>query len=267
MKKIVTKEKHLFRIIFLASIFLLLFNDLFLKFEYHNYLTGKLSDFAGLFAFPYFFSTFFPKKIKPIYILSGILFVFWKSELSQPIFDFALSNGIGMNRTVDYSDLFALTILPISYKYWNSTSQQIFEPKRALKPIIIAISCISFIATTLPKHYEKISLKSEFSTNVNSDYQNVRNQLNLYKEELFEKDNYRIELPEKRAHILTSIKVDSINENTTRIALDSILSFTVEGNGFIFSSGIKHKDVEYVRNLKQPEIEKLFSEQIKTEFE
>src|SRR5690554_1665687 len=267
MKNIVTKEKHLYRFLFLASIFLLLINDLYLKFEYHNYLTGKLSDFAGLFAFPYFFSCFFPKRIKPIYILSGILFVFWKSEFSQPIFDFALSNGIGINRTVDYSDFFALTILPISYKYWNSNSQQFFEPKKALKPIIIGISCISFIATTLPKHYEKISLKSEFSTNVNYDYQNVRSQLNLYKEGLYEKDYYRIELSEKRAHISTSIKVDSINENTTRIALDSILSFTVEGNGFIFSSGIKKKDVDYVRSLKQNEIENLFSEQIKKEFE
>ncbi|MFI0431232.1 hypothetical protein [Mariniflexile sp. HMF6888] len=199
--------------------------------------------------------------------MSGILFVFWKSELSQPIFDFAHSYGIGMNRTVDYSDLFALTILPISYKYWNSYSRQILEPKRALKPIIITICSISFIATTLPKHYEKISLKSEFSTDIKSEYQNVRNQLNLYKEGLFEKDNYRIELPEKRAHILTSIKVDSINENTTKIVLDSILSFTVEGNGFIFSSGIKEKDVDYIRNLKQSEIEKLFSEQIKNEFE
>src|SRR5690554_746463 len=158
MKKIVTKEKKIFRILFLASIFLLLLNDLFLKFEYHNYLTGKLSDFAGLFAFPYFFSSFFPKKIKPIYIFSGILFVFWKSEFSQPIFDFALSNGIGINRTVDYSDFFALTILPISYKYWNSNSQQFFEPKKALKPIIIGISCISFIATTLPENFIEIGI-------------------------------------------------------------------------------------------------------------
>jgi hypothetical protein len=47
-----------------VSIFLLLINDLYLKFEYHNYLTGKLSDFAGLFAFPYFFSCLIPKKDK-----------------------------------------------------------------------------------------------------------------------------------------------------------------------------------------------------------
>jgi hypothetical protein len=156
-RNIVTKEKHLFRMLFLASIFLLLLNDLYLKFEYHNYLTGKLSDFVGLFAFPYFFSSFFPKKIKPIYILSGILFLFWKSELSQPIFDFAHSIGIGINRTVDYSDLTALFVLPFSYIYWNLESKPLFIATKKLKPIIIGISCFAFIATTLPKHYEKIA--------------------------------------------------------------------------------------------------------------
>lgn len=261
-----TKEKHLLRVLFLTSIFLLLLNDLYLKFEYNNFLTGKLSDFAGLFAFPYFFSCFFPKKIKPIYILSGVLFILWKSDFSQPLFEFAHSYGIGINRTVDYTDLISLLILPVSYIYWNWDSLQIIKPWKILKPIIIGISCVAFIATTLPKHYEKLSMKSEYYTNVNSEYQFVRTKLNLHKEGSFEKDNYWIELPKKKAHILTSIKVDSINEQTTRIALDSILSFTIEGNGFIFSSGIDDDDVDYIRGLNKNEIEQLFSKQLKSEF-
>ena len=261
-----TKEKHIYRILFLASIFLLLINDLYLKYEYHNSLTGKLSDFVGLFAFPYFFSSFFSKKVKSIYILSGILFVFWKSEFSQPIFNFAHSIGIGLNRTVDYSDLIALLVLPISYIHWNSKSKLLIKPKRILKPIIIGISCFSFVATTLPKYYEKISLKSEFSTNVNSDYQSVRKKLNLYKEGNFENDSYWIDIPERSAHIATSIKVDSINERITKIALDSILSFTVKGNGFLFSSRFDKKDIEFIKSLNKKEIEELFSKQIRKEF-
>ena len=58
------KEKHLYRILFLVSIFLLLINDFYLKYEYHNYLTGKLSDFPGLFAFSIFFQLFIPEKNK-----------------------------------------------------------------------------------------------------------------------------------------------------------------------------------------------------------
>ncbi|MEP1488720.1 MAG: hypothetical protein ABJK28_09860 [Algibacter sp.] len=261
-----TKEKHLYRILFLVSIFLLLINDLYLKYEYHNYLTGKLSDFVGLFAFPYFFSSFFPKKVKPIYIFSGILFVFWKSEFSQPIFNFAHSYGIGINRTVDYSDLISLLILPISYIYWNWDFEQFIQPNKILKSIIIGISYFAFVATSLPRHYEELSLKSEFSTNVNSDYESVRTQLRIYKEGTFKKDYYRIELPKKDAHITTSIKISTINNKTTRIAIDSILSFTVEGNGFIFSSGIDKDDVEFIKSLSEEEIEQLFSEQIKKEF-
>ena len=261
-----TKEKHLFRVLFITSIFLLLINDLYLKFEYHNYLTGKLSDFAGLFAFPYFFSCFFPKKIKPIYVLSGILFLFWKSEFSQPLYEYANSYGLGINRTVDYTDLIALLILPVSYIYWNWDSQQNIKSRNFLKPIIVGISCFAFIATTLPKHYEKILMKSEYSTIINSEYQFVRTQLNLPKVGLFEKDHYGIELLENKAHILTSIKVDSINKQTTRIALDSILSFTVERNGFIFGSGIDDDDVDYVRDLSKSEIEQLFSKQLNSEF-
>jgi hypothetical protein len=261
-----TKEKHLYRMLFLASIFLLLMNDLYLKYEYHNYLTGKLSDFAGLFAFPYFFSCFFPKKRKVIYIFSGLLFVFWKSEFSQPLFDFAHSYGIGINRTIDYSDLIALLILPISYLYWNGDSKHVMQPKKILKPIIIGISCFAFIATSIPKQYEALSLKSEFSTIVNADYESVRTQLQMYKDDLFDKDRYRIELPKKNAHILTLIKVSPINDTTTRVAIDSILSFTVEGSGSIFINGIDKDDVAYIKNLSQEEIEQLFLEQMKKEF-
>ncbi|WP_128755253.1 hypothetical protein [Aquimarina sediminis] len=239
-------------------------NDLYLKYEYHNYITGKLSDFAGLFAFPYFFSCFFPKKIKAIYILSGVLFVFWKSELSQPFIHLAHSYGIGMNRTIDSSDFIALLILPISYIYWNWDSK-LFEPTKILKPMVIGISCFAFIATSLPEHYEQLSMKSEFSINVNSNFESVRTQLHLYKNRVLEEGNYSINLPKKNARILTSIKVDSIDEKTTRIILDSILSFAIEENGFIFSSGIDD-DIEYIKSLSIANIEQLFSKQIQSEF-
>ncbi|MEP2280852.1 hypothetical protein [Maribacter sp.] len=198
--------------------------------------------------------------------------MFWKSEYSQPFFDFAHLYGIRIDRTVDYTDLVSLLILPVSYIYWNWNwnwnwdSQKSIKSRKILKPIIIGINCFAFIATTLPKHYEKISMKSEYSTIINYEYQFVRTQLNLPKLGLFEKDYYGIELLEKKARIITSIKVDSINKQTTRIALDSILSFTVEGNGFIFSSGIDDDDVDYVRELSKNEIEQLFSKQLNSEF-
>ena len=261
-----TKEKYLYRILFLASIFLLLINDFYLKHEYHNYLTGKLSDFAGLFAFPYFISCFFPKRIKTIYILIGILFVFWKSEFSQPFFDFAHSYGIGINRIVDYSDFISLLILPISYIYWNYNFTQNLKPNKIFKPIIIIVSCFAFIATSLPKHFEEISLKSEFTTEVSSDFKNVKSLLRIYERNSAYMNYYRIKIPEKNAFISTSIKVDSIDLKTTRIILDSILSFTVEGNQNLFDSKIDEDDIKYVKKMNQNEIEQLFLEQIKKDF-
>ncbi|WP_407515804.1 hypothetical protein KFZ70_00460 [Tamlana fucoidanivorans] len=108
--------------LFLISVILLLLNDFFFKYYFHNYLTGKLSDFVGLFAFPYFISLLFKSKIKPIYILTGILFLFWKSSLSQSVIDYLNGVGIGINRVVDYSDFIALLVLPFSYRYRKQNS-------------------------------------------------------------------------------------------------------------------------------------------------
>lgn len=260
------KEKHLYRILFLVSIFLLLINDLYLKFEYHNYLTGKLSDFAGLFAFPYFFSCFFPKKIKLIYVLSGVLFVFWKSELSQPIFDFAHSYGIGINRTVDYTDLIALLILPTSYRYWNTKFNIVFSPKKIFKPIIIGICSFSFLATTLAAHYEELNLKSDFETTLNYDLETVKKELRIYQDSIVQNGSYLVRLDEKKAEILTKISLRKLDNARTKVSLDSIINFRVQGTGVIFFSGIDEDDVEYMKKLTRSEMEKLFEQSLTKEF-
>lgn len=260
-----TKEKHLYRTLFLVSIFLLLINDLYLKYEYHNYLTGKLSDFAGLFAFPYFFSCLYPKKIKPIYILSGILFVFWKSEFSQPILDFAHSFGIGINRTVDYSDLISLLILPISYRYWKTSFNSVLKPKMIFKPIIIGICSFSFLATTLAAHYEDLNLKSDFETTVNYSLETVKNRLRIYHDSIVPNGLFIVRLDEKKAEIRTKISLRKVDSTKTKVFLDSIINFKVQGTGIIFFSGIDEDDVEYMKKLNKNEIEQLFEKSLKKE--
>lgn len=76
-------QKILLSPLFLFSLIVLLLNDHYLKAQFHNFLTGKLSDFAGLFIFPLFFAAFFPKRRLSIYFFAGFFFVFWKSPLSQ----------------------------------------------------------------------------------------------------------------------------------------------------------------------------------------
>ena len=103
---------------FLLALCLLLLNDFLFKPLFHNSLTGKLSDFAGLFVFPLFWVALFPRSKLIIYLLTATLFAFWKSSHSQPLIDFSSQwLSLPINRTVDLSDLLALSVLPVSYVY------------------------------------------------------------------------------------------------------------------------------------------------------
>lgn len=259
------KDLQLYRPFFLISIVILLTNDLFLKYEYHTFLTGKLSDFAGLFAFPFFISCFYPKQSKPIYIFTGILFMFWKSELSQPIFELAKDLNLGMYRTIDYSDFIAIVIMPLSYKYWKNEFNNSIKSISILKPIIIGICCFSFIATTLPKEVGNYNMGSNLELNIlEEDIETLKRKLQLYKFKEDSRFKYSFPHPDKRARISTIISIEK-KENILVIKLDSILNYVIEGR-FIFASSIKKDDIDYMQSLKQTEIEELFSNEIKEQF-
>src|SRR5688572_20457466 len=70
--------------IFIAALVLLALNDHVLKAAYGNPLTGKLSDFAGLFAFAVFFASLAPRHAAAICAACGALFAFWKLPVSTP---------------------------------------------------------------------------------------------------------------------------------------------------------------------------------------
>ncbi|WP_272862147.1 hypothetical protein [Aureisphaera galaxeae] len=190
----------------------------------------------------------------------------WKSEFSQPFFNLAHSYGIGINRTVDYSDLASLVMLPLSFNYWKTEVKQILKPHRVLKPIIIMVCCVAFVATSYPKHYEELAMNSEFIKIVSSDYQSAKRKLHIYNDAIYNRIYYRIEFPEKMAHISTLIQVDSIDERNTRIVLDSILGFSVASKGSLFRVRYDEETIEFIRSLSKEDIEKLFSKQIQEEF-
>lgn len=161
--------------LFLLSLFLLLLNDFYLKAQFGNFITGKLSDFAGLFVFPLFFSAFLPKRKLEIYILTGFLFIFWKSPYSQSLINFWNIFGIlKIGRTVDFTDLSALLILPVSFVYLSLKTKQeeiysMLLVKKIATSLIIVLSVFAFTATSLVKERTimfheneyKFSLKKE----------------------------------------------------------------------------------------------------------
>jgi hypothetical protein len=131
---------------FLLGLGLLLLNDFLFKPLFHNWLTGKLSDFAGLFVFPLFWVALFPRSKRVIYLLTAILFTFWKSSYSQPIIDFSSQwLSLPINRTIDLTDLLALSVLPISYMYCD-IKHRVLSYK--YMPYFIAfVSLFAFTAT------------------------------------------------------------------------------------------------------------------------
>lgn len=102
---------------FVAAVGVLVLNDWLLKPAFGNWLTGKLSDVAGLAAFSMFAATMLPRHVRAVFVATAAAFVIWKSPLS----DGALEawNALGLlplARVQDNSDLLALVVLLPTYR-------------------------------------------------------------------------------------------------------------------------------------------------------
>jgi hypothetical protein len=108
--------KNLSSIWFLFALGLLLLNDFYLKSMYGNALTGKHSDFTGLFVFAIFLVSIFPKKAK--ISLSFYCIVFHILEVAYSRSFVSLWNSMDVfriHRVEDYTDIYAIIVLPLAY--------------------------------------------------------------------------------------------------------------------------------------------------------
>ncbi|HET7464918.1 MAG TPA: hypothetical protein VFJ82_26985 [Longimicrobium sp.] len=136
----------------LASLALLLANDFALKPAYHNALTGKLSDVAGLFVFVVFWCAVFPRARTAVAVLTAIGFVFWKSPAAQPLID--AWNALGLlpvRRVVDATDLAALLVVPSAWAYRPRPAHPT-RLRRLLAPVAAAACIFAFGATSTLAH-------------------------------------------------------------------------------------------------------------------
>lgn len=141
--------------VFIISLIILILNDCFFKTIFHNFITGKLSDFAGLFAFPFFWSVIFPKRVKEIHLGTFLFFVFWKSPFSETFVHF-----IGASRIVDFSDNMALVSVFLSFQILKKESY-VLKLHPLFLQLIVLLSCFSFVATT-QKREPCTSIECEF---------------------------------------------------------------------------------------------------------
>ena len=100
--------------VYVAAVGLLLLNDFVLKRNCPCWLTGKLSDFAGLFAFCVFSLIIWPQP--KVLLGIGLSFALWKSPFSQPLITWCCTaTGWSIGRTTDYTDLIALSVIPLAW--------------------------------------------------------------------------------------------------------------------------------------------------------
>jgi len=70
---------------FAVAMAVMLLNDLVLKATFHNALTGKLSDFSGVFVFCLFLIGCCPRLAWCGCLLGAALFAWWKTPWSAPV--------------------------------------------------------------------------------------------------------------------------------------------------------------------------------------
>ncbi|WP_367390060.1 hypothetical protein [Lewinella sp. LCG006] len=146
------KKHFLLNTVFISGLILLLLNDHFLKAQFGNWFTGKLSDFAGLLIFPLFLRFVFPVSARQAIGITFLGFLFWKSPFVQPLLDAYNALGIWpVSRVVDYSDYLAFLMLPLSYYVLEHVAD--FRLRIGFKQqwqlnAILTIAVFAFVATS-----------------------------------------------------------------------------------------------------------------------
>lgn len=149
--------------LFIVSLACLLINDLYWKYEYHNWLTGKLSDFAGLFVLSVFLSAFFFRRRPFVYLCVAVFFIWWKSPLSQPLLDLPnQSFSFSFHRTVDYTDYIAIPVVFAA----SLLKQPVYSPwvvKQVVTYFISAVCLFAFCSTSMIR---KFMIAPDFSKRI-----------------------------------------------------------------------------------------------------
>jgi hypothetical protein len=140
---------------FVVAVALLLLNDWVLKLAIGNWLTGKLSDFAGLAAFSMFWAALLPERRRAVFVVTGIAFVLWKMPLTDATLQ--LWNAVGvwpLARVKDFSDLVALVVLVPAYRLLRRMDEPRSQPSdrlpRRARALVTGVAAIaSFTATSI----------------------------------------------------------------------------------------------------------------------
>ncbi len=142
---------------FIVALLLLLLNDHLLKHHFPGLVTGKLSDFAGLFLVSLLAASL--RRISPLsaLLLLALLFVWWKSPASTAaITAWNTFDLWPLQRVVDYSDLVALASLPAAFAYRRRCRTLPLSALLRLPLIMATLFAVS--ATSMIPHSIKLQI-------------------------------------------------------------------------------------------------------------
>ncbi len=219
---------------FIFCLVLLILNDFILKATFHNMLTGKLSDFCGLFIFPIFWSAFFPKRKLWVFILTGVLFIYWKSEYASGLIEM-VNTIFNIHRTVDYSDLIALPVLLLGWFHINggphiALNNSLLTRLSAL--FIGAVAIFSFCATTQQRYVQGfdqpqyVLLRAAKIPDTNS----------YYEFDFYKKDSLLV-VQVNQVYISKPVRDDDYNKNRSIKELDKDVLARIADSASLIPSG------------------------------
>jgi hypothetical protein len=153
--------------LFIISLAVLLTNDHIFKTHFPSWLTGKLSDFAGLCVFVALLFAILRRQITTerslalLHSAVGLLFIVWKLAPVEGLLAFISSviDPLAVGRTRDASDLLALIVLPLCYIVLRPAVMDRAGPqsgasqRRLATALWLTVACFAVVATTILPPY------------------------------------------------------------------------------------------------------------------
>jgi hypothetical protein len=132
---------------FVLALVALIVNDAWLKSAWPGLVTGKLSDFAGIVVVGLLGLSCIPRRPVQICAAIAVFFAWWKGPWSQPFIDAVNSvSPMTIGRTVDYTDLLALLILPMCVEVARREADFAIPGAAARRLLVIPIGAATALA-------------------------------------------------------------------------------------------------------------------------
>ncbi|MFT3935770.1 MAG: hypothetical protein QM726_19235 [Chitinophagaceae bacterium] len=267
---------YLLNIVFLCCLLLLIVNDHWLKQSFHNWLTGKLSDIAGIIMLPLLLAYLLPRQQRYSIAIAAVLFIFWKSPYSQAFIDsYNRFSFIPIMRTVDYTDLFVLLLIPIPYFIMQKIDRWPLKLSKLHIAWVLSPTVLALAATSPPPSFYYTRSNGNlhcYKCNITVDYNQDEIVEKLKKAQiLFDSiapiDSFALhKVPKLKSENVHVYKINQlILDKDTLSNLDFTMRTIKEGKTRIYFNGMQVSDDISTFKLEK-ELEKYYKEKIFTAF-